>query len=129
MIKITRLCKSFIYAWRGLRKVFKEEQNLRIQAVVGLVAFILAWFFQVSRWEWIVLVLIVMIVIIMELANSVVERIVDALKPRIHIYVKEIKDIMAASVLVASIVAFIVGCMIFWPHLINSLGFVAEYSF
>ncbi|MBU0897831.1 diacylglycerol kinase family protein [Patescibacteria group bacterium] len=122
MIKITRLCKSFIYAWRGLRKVFKEEQNLRIQAVVGLVAFILAWFFQVSRWEWIVLVLIVMIVIIMELANSVVERIVDALKPRIHIYVKEIKDIMAASVLVSSIIAFIVGCIIFWPHLINSLG-------
>lgn len=116
MIKIFRLAKSFIYAWHGLKKVFKEEQNLQIQMVGGLLAFIFAYFFQISRWEWIVLILIVMVVIIMELANSVVERITDALKPRIYIYVKEIKDIMAASVLVASIVAFFIGLIIFYPH-------------
>ncbi|MDO9399756.1 MAG: diacylglycerol kinase [bacterium] len=122
MIRIKRLAKSFVYAWRGLCKVFKEEQNLQIQTAGGLLIFILAYFFQISRWEWIVLVLIVILVILMELANSVVERITDALKPRISSYVKEIKDIMAAGVLVASIAALIVGCIIFWPYLIKLFG-------
>ncbi|MFH1233824.1 MAG: diacylglycerol kinase family protein [Patescibacteria group bacterium] len=122
MIKISMLCKSFVYAWRGLRNVFKEEQNLQIQGVVGLLALAMAWYFQISRWEWIVIVLIVILVILMELANSVAERITDVLKPRIHGYVKEIKDIMAAGVLVASLTAVIVGLIIFWPHLIKLFG-------
>lgn len=122
MIKISRLCKSFIYAWRGLCKTFKEEQNLQIQAMVGLLVLAMAWYFQISRWEWIVIVLIVILVILMELANSAVERITDVLKPRLNGYVKEIKDIMAAGVLVASLTAVIVGWIIFCPHLYKFFG-------
>jgi len=122
MIKITRLCKSFIYAWQGLCKAFKEEQNLQIQTAVSLLVLAMAWYFQISRWEWIVIVLIIILVILMELANSVAERITDVLKPRLNGYVKEIKDIMAAGVLVASLTSIIVGLLIFWPHLSKFFG-------
>ncbi|MBU0636924.1 MAG: diacylglycerol kinase [Patescibacteria group bacterium] len=122
MIKITKLAKSFIYAWRGLNKVFKEEQNLKIQLIMGLLIITLAWYFQVNLWELIVLILIIILVILMELANSAVERITDVLKPRINGYVKDIKDIMAAAVLVASIAAIIVGLLIFLPYLNKLVG-------
>ncbi len=118
MIKIKRLFKSFKYAFRGLFKTFHEEQNLKIQSLVGLIIILLGLYFKISRLEWIILILVIGLVILMEIVNSSVERITDVLKPRINGYVKEIKDIMAAAVMLASIIAIIIGIIIFAPHLI-----------
>lgn len=117
MIKIKRLLKSFSYAFRGLVKTFKEEQNLKVQTLAGLTAIILGWFFGIDRLEWCLLVFVIGLVILMEVANSAVERITDVLKPRINTYVKEIKDIMAAAVMLSSLMAIIIGAIIFWPYL------------
>jgi len=59
------------------------------------------------------------LVILMEIINSAIERITDVLKPRLDNYVKEIKDIMAAAVMLASVIAIIVGLIIFIPYFIN----------
>jgi len=122
MKRINRLIKSFVYAFRGLVKTFKEEQNLKIQSTIGLFAIILAWLWQIGRLEWALLILTISLVVLLEIINSAVERITDVLKPRINGYVKEIKDIMAAGVLLASITSLIVGLIIFWPYLVRSLG-------
>lgn len=120
MIRVKRLLKSFTYAFRGLVKTFKEEQNLKIQTFSGILVLILGFYFQVSRYEWIVLILIIGLVILMEIANSAVERITDVLKPRINSYVKEIKDIMAAAVMLSSIIAVIIGLIIFIPYILEN---------
>jgi len=117
MIRLKRLSKSFLYAIRGLIKTFKEEQNLRIQSVAGIVVIFLGFYFKVSSIEWVILILIIGLVLLMELANSAVERVTDVLKPRINNYVKEIKDIMAAAVMLASIVAVVIGLIIFIPYI------------
>ena len=119
MIRIKRLFKSFTYACRGLIKTFKEEQNLRIQSIAALLVVLSAWFFQVNRLEWCLLILVVGLVIFAEIINSAVERVTDVLKPRINNYVKEIKDIMAAAVMLASLIAVIVGVIIFAPYFVN----------
>ncbi|MDO8259936.1 MAG: diacylglycerol kinase family protein [Candidatus Magasanikbacteria bacterium] len=109
--------KSFQYALRGLAKVFREEQNLRVQTLAGLVASGLAAYFSISLIEWCILLIAIMTVLLMEIANSAVERVTDVLKPRINNYVKEIKDIMAAAVMLASVFAVIIGAIIFLPHI------------
>lgn len=119
MIRIRRLFKSFKYAFRGLFKVFHEEQNLKIQSLAGLVIILLGLYFKISRLEWIILILVIGIVILMEIVNSSIERITDVLKPRINGYVKEIKDIMAAAVMLASMIAIIVGIIIFAPYIVK----------
>jgi len=118
MFRVGRLIKSFTYAWRGLFKTFHEEQNLRIQTVFALLAMALGLFFRISQGEWLALVLAIGLVLILEIVNSAVERVTDVLKPRINTYVKEIKDIMAAGVMLASITAAVVGLVIFIPHLL-----------
>lgn len=117
MIRIKRLGKSFIYAIRGFSKTFKEEQNLQIQSFLGVLALALGFYFQIERFEWIVLIMIIGLVILMEIANSAIERVTDVLKPRINTYVKEIKDIMAAAVMFASLIAAVIGLIIFIPYL------------
>jgi diacylglycerol kinase len=118
MIKLKRLIKSFKYATRGFIKTFKEEQNLRVQLIIGLMALILAWILGIERLEWAILIFVIGLVVLMEIANSAVERISDVLKPRINSYVKEIKDITAAGVMVASMLAIVIGLIIFLPYLV-----------
>lgn len=115
-IRIKRIVKSFLYAWRGIFRVWREEQNLRVQSAAGAVVIILAFLFKISVWEWCFLLLAVALVIITETINSAIERIIDLLKPRLDSLVKEIKDIMAAAVLLASLFALTVGLLIFGPR-------------
>lgn len=119
MIKIRRLLKSFKYAAKGLLKVFREEQNLKLQITIGLLVIVLAWLLDVNRFEWCLLILVMTLVVLMEVTNSAIERVSDVLKPRINSYVKEIKDIMAAAVMLASLVAITVGLLILGPHIIK----------
>jgi len=117
MVNFKRLKKSFGYAIKGLIKTFREEQNIRVQSTLGSVAILLAWFLGIARLEWALLVFVIGLVLLMEIANSAVERIADVLKPRINSYVKEIKDITAAAVLLSSVIAIIIGLIIFWPYI------------
>jgi diacylglycerol kinase len=117
MIRIKRLAKSFQYAVRGLLKVAEEEQNFRVELTVAAVVIIAALVLKVSRLDLIILILVSALVLIMEIINSAVEAISDALKPKLDIFVKRIKDIVAAGVMVAALTAVVVGCLIFSQYL------------
>ena len=121
MIRIKRLFSSFHYAFKGLFKTIKEEQNLQIQIFFLLIVIILGFLFNITKIEWCVLLIVSSLVILMEITNSATERVTDVLKPRINSYVKEIKDIMAAAVMISSILAVVVGIIIFWPYFIKIL--------
>ena len=75
------------------------------------------FYFNLTRGERVILFLVIMEVLVMELLNTVVERVVDILKPRIHPYARLIKDLMASTVLLSAILAITIGWIIFLPHL------------
>lgn len=116
------LLKSMSYASRGIATVFKEERNFRIEVVAAIAVFVLMVFFDVTALERAILVLVVSAVLVLELLNSIVERIVDILKPRIHHYAQDIKDITAGAVLVVSGSSVIIGVLIFWPYFVTMIG-------
>ena len=117
MIRIKRLFKSFIYAFRGLKTIFKEEQNFKIEVFIGLIVIILAVYLKFDYIEIVILILTIGFVLLAEVVNSVVELISDILKPKLDHYVKKIKDMVAAVVMVASFVAVIIGIIIFVKNL------------
>ena len=119
MISAKQLYTSVKHAWRGVRLVFMQEQNFRIQIVIAIIAIILSLIFGVSTNQFIIIFLLIGAVLSLEMINSIFERIIDSFKPRIHPAVKDIKDIMAGAVLVASTVAAIIGITIFWPYFIG----------
>jgi diacylglycerol kinase len=116
MIDIGKLGKSFRYAYRGMARVAKEEQNFRIQLLLAVAVVVLMFVFDVTTAEKALLILAIIVVLVLELMNSIFERMVDIMKPRIHHYVEDIKDIMAGTVLVASAGALLIGILIFWPY-------------
>lgn len=117
MIKMKELLQSFKHALRGVRVVFRTEQSFRIQIVVAFIVILAGWFLHLTEFEFIVVLSACAAVLVLELINSIFERIVDAFKPRVSPIVRDIKDIMAGTVLVAVTAAVLVGLVIFVPHL------------
>jgi undecaprenol kinase len=116
------VAKSFAYAARGIVKVAQEERNFRLQIWAAVLVMVLMIALKLATWEVSILSLAIALVLVLELLNSVLERVVDILKPRIHHYVEDVKDMMAGAVLVASVAAAFVGFLVFWPHLLPLLA-------
>ncbi|KKW34809.1 MAG: diacylglycerol kinase [Candidatus Giovannonibacteria bacterium GW2011_GWA2_53_7] len=115
-MNLKMLIKSFRYALRGFASMWRGEQNFRLQIFGGIVVFMLAWIFPLETWQRITLFLLVAMVLILEIINSVVERLADVIKSRIHPSIREMKDMMASAVLIASFVALVVGGIILYPY-------------
>jgi undecaprenol kinase len=119
MIDIKRLLKSFKYSLTGLIKVFREEQNFRIHTAATLLVLVLAWYFQIQLIEFIILLMLIGLVLILEIVNSIFERLLDLIKPRIHTYVEDIKDMAAALVFIGACLSVIIGLLIFLPYILR----------
>jgi len=118
VFNLKKFSRSFSHAIRGFKCVLKE-QNFRIQILFSIIVIFLILFFGLKIWETAALVMMIVLVLVLEIINSIFERIMDILEPRVHPYAKTVKDMMAAAVLIASIGAAFVGAVIFWPYFEN----------
>lgn len=117
-MNVNRFARSLKDAWRGVKFVFKHEQNFRIQVFSALCVVGVGWYFHLSKPEWILVIFLILSVITLEFLNSAVEKFSDILKPRLDYQVEVVKDIMAGVVFLTSLGAIIIGAIIFWPHLV-----------
>lgn len=108
---------SFRAAWRGFLHTFKAERTFRVMVAGALLVFILVSTLPLSESEVLVVLLVTGLVLVLELLNTMTEKLVDLLKPRLSSYVRDVKDLMAAAVLVAAFFALVIGAVIFVPHI------------
>lgn len=108
---------GFHHAWRGLIQVIKEERNFKIHLIIAFIVTLFGFIFSLSRFEWLVLLLTYSSVLVAEMFNSAIERVIDYLKPTWHPQAKAIKDIAAGAVLLATFLAIIIGLVIFIPKI------------
>lgn len=116
MDNFRKIFKSFRHAFRGLKYVLKNEQNFQIEILIGVFVVVLMFILDIRDWQKVALLLVIFSVLVIELINTILERVVDILKPRVHPYAQLIKDVMAAAVLIASIAAVVTGIIIFYPY-------------
>ncbi len=116
------LKNSFRAAGRGVVIAFRAERTFRVMIAAALVVIILVVNLPLLGWERLILVGLTGGILVLELLNSMVERLVDLMKPRLSAYVGEVKDLTAAAVLVASGFAALVAAMILFPHAMALFG-------
>ena len=109
--------QSFGYAFSGLLKFFKQEHNARIHLVAICIVLPLGWYFKLNRLDWSFLLIAIALVIITELINTAVETICDLVEPNYNEAVKDTKDFAAGATLMAALVSFIIGIMVFAPKI------------
>lgn len=110
--------RSFGYAFKGLRYFFQKEAHAQIHLVAAIFALAFAYFLEISRQEWAILILCIALVISLEAINTALERLTDLASPDWHPLAAQVKDIAAAAVLIAAIAALFIGLLIFLPYLL-----------
>jgi diacylglycerol kinase len=112
--------RSFTFAFKGLAHVLKER-NFKIQLGVALVTIILGIVLQISYKEWLAIVICIGFVLVLEMINTAIEKIIDLLHPDWNETAGKIKDISAGAVLVAAITSAVVGGIIFLPKIVEAM--------
>lgn len=90
--------------------------------IISAIVIFLGFYFNISRGEWLIVLMLITAVISLELFNTGVEHFLDLFHPEINSKVKIIKDLMAGGVAIISIGAAIVGSIIFIPKIILLLS-------
>lgn len=105
---------SFQYAFNGIRAAVRSEQNMRFHLMAGFYVFLFSAFYDFSKLEYALLIVLVSGVIALELMNSSIERAVDKPTPGKFYIVGAVKDMAAGGVLIFSVGAAVCGLLLFW---------------
>ena len=109
---------SFKYAIEGMRIVW-HERNFKIQILLLVIALLLSLVLRLSRIQFALITVVGAAVLALEMINTALEVIADAVHPHFHPMIGLAKDISAGAVLVMSLAALIVGVVLFGPALIH----------
>ena len=107
--------RSFGFAFQGLSVLFKQP-NAWIHLCAALSVIGLASYFAVQRWEWVVLILCIIIVLAAEAFNTAIEHLTDLVSPDYNPLAGKVKDVAAAAVLLCALGAAVVGLLILKPY-------------
>ena len=110
---------SFKNCIDGINFVLAHEKNFVREIVIGMIVLSLAYLLEVSTFEFIIILLLINFVLIMELINTALEKVVDLYTTKYNSLAKIIKDVSASSVLIMSIFSAIIGAIIFLPKILN----------
>ncbi len=105
------MISKFKNAFRGLWVGFLDR-SIQIQLVCMLLAIIVCLLIQVELLDFILVCIVCCLVISLEFVNTVIERIMDFICPSLDERVRDIKDMSAAFVLIASFGALLVAAYI-----------------
>ena len=115
-----RFIKSFGYSFEGIKTGYQAGQNIIIMTVLGLTAIVLSFIFKISLEQKLVILLLIGIILPLELINTSIEAVVDLHDgDKRSKYGKIAKDCAAGALTIASLMALIIGIIIFMPHIID----------
>lgn len=110
---------SFRYAAAGLARMVRTQHNARIHLAVTVVVLIVGGMCELKTADWLWLTIAIAMVWITEAVNTAIELLGDAVTTEFHPLIGHAKDASAAAVLIAAILAVMIGLLIFVPHLSN----------
>ena len=113
--------KSFLYAFKGLRIFITSQHNAWIHSIITVLVIIAGVWLKLSIAEWLFIIFAIGLVISAELFNTALEYIVDLISPEYNKKAGQIKDLIAAAVLICAITAAIIGLLIFIPRLMSAI--------
>jgi diacylglycerol kinase (ATP) len=116
---IPKFLKSFSNAIHGITILFKSQINARIELIISVLVVIMAILFKITAQEWIFILLCIALVLGLEGINTAIEIFSDKVHPGIDTEIGKAKDVAAGAVLIASIVAAIIGFIIFAPRILD----------
>ena len=109
--------KGLIIALSGMFFLLKNEDSIKVQSLFFLLFIFLGYYFEITKNEWIIHIILIGFILTAEALNTVAEKICDFINPKYDDRIKLIKDISAGAVSFAVISSLIVLIIIYYPYL------------
>ncbi len=121
------LGESFVAATKGIYLGISKDRNTKIHLAIGFIVLIGAFLLKIPKIDFIIIFIVCFLVIILELFNNCIERVIDAISPNHNKELGKVKDILAGIVLTADFLAVAIGLLIFYKPLIKILNIPPIY--
>jgi diacylglycerol kinase (ATP) len=102
-------------AIEGIIYSVKTQRHMRYHLVAALAALLVSLTVNISRTEFILLSMAIILVLVTEMLNTALEVTIDMISEEFHPRAKIAKDVAAGVVLIASIGALILAYLILYP--------------
>lgn len=112
---LVRVWRATRYSWAGLKAALRHEAAFRQELALGLPMIAFACWAAPDRWQALLLCAPIVLVWIVELLNSALEALADAISLEAHPLLGRAKDIGSAAVLLSLLLTGAVWGVVFWP--------------
>ena len=113
---IKKRINGLIIAISGMFFLLKNEDSIKVQSLFFLLFIFLGYYFEITKNEWIIHIILIGFILTAEALNTVAEKICDFINPKYDDRIKLIKDISAGAVSFAVISSLIVLFIIYYPY-------------
>lgn len=116
-----KFLNSLHNALNGVRYAFATEKNIRVLLVIAICEIVAALVLGIPKVEFLLILAMAAMLFALELVNTAVERLADKVSPQYDQQIGVVKDVMAGAVMLASILTFVIGCIIFFEPVLELL--------
>ncbi len=118
--KKQNFASTFRNARKGMRLSIKSERNIRVHMLIAVFVLVTAYCLKFSINQFCLLLLTISAVISAEMFNSAIEFSLDSIfHNKYSRMVGMAKDIAAGAVMVVSVIAVLIGALLFAPPIIK----------
>jgi diacylglycerol kinase (ATP) len=117
-----KMLRSFRFAFWGLKWLISSENNARFHLLATIVVLLAGFYFKLSLSEWAIILTQIGLVWAAEAFNTAIEKLCDHVSPQRNETIGKIKDLASAGVLIVSVVAAVVGLIVFLPKLMTFIS-------
>ncbi len=108
--------QGFVFAGKGLKWVLVSQRNMRIHLAAGTLALAASVWLGLDLRDTALLVFAAALVMVAEMVNSAIEKVVDLVTPDYHPLAGMAKDAAAGAVMLAAFFSVIIGLLVFFPY-------------
>ncbi len=110
-----RIAQALRYSWAGLRAAVRHEAAFRQELVLAVPMLLLVPWLAPGRWQALLMAGSVLAVLMVELLNSAIEALADAVTVEHHALLGRAKDLGSAAVMLSLMFAAAVWAVVLWP--------------
>lgn len=115
-----RLLRATMNSWRGLRDLGRHEPAFRQELVALVLAVPLAFLVAQEAWKRFALIGVVMLVLVVELLNTAIEKLADRVSRESDAQIGRVKDMGSAAVGLALVLATLAWLLALAERLLGS---------
>lgn len=116
-MKNQNLLNSLITSFQGIIFAVRSERNMRLHLAAAFVVIVVSLVLKVEKWELMFVLAAVFLVLITEMINTALERVVDLSTQKYNHLAHAAKNVAAGAVLFAAIFAIAVAGLVFGDRL------------